>query len=199
MWHNKVKCLKHCFLIAKQLLWLLTSSCFVRSYVYSLHAHYSVKNIVFKFWKVNINISCINISRQMLWQIRAFYEMADMDNRVTSVIQTYQQRLYSKPYVPCSTFGRATLGADSVANKLFIVFLFSDPDVGVQFLKNVGLIQSSMMCCKCSSQMSWYVNASCNDGYRWRCRGKTSASVCSACTSISRRLKQVRSVAPHAT
>jgi hypothetical protein len=72
--------------------------------------------------------------------------MAGMDNRVTSVIQTYQQRLYSKPYVLSSTFGRATLDADGVASKLFIVFLFSDPDVGVQFLKYVGLIQSGMMC-----------------------------------------------------
>jgi len=60
--------------------------------------------------------------------------MAETDNRVTSVIQTYQQRLYSKPYVPSSTFGRAKLGADGVANKLFIAFLFGDPDVGVQFL-----------------------------------------------------------------
>lgn len=31
------------------------------------------------------------------------------------------------PYVPSSTFGRASLGANGAANKLFIVFLFSDP------------------------------------------------------------------------
>ena len=55
--------------------------------------------------------------------------MADMDNRVTSVIQTsYQQPLNSMPYVPSTTFGRVTLGAEGVANKLFIAFLFSDPD-----------------------------------------------------------------------
>ena len=59
--------------------------------------------------------------------------MAGMDNRVTSVIQIYQQRLNSKPYVPSTTFGRATLSAGGVANKLFIAFLFSDPDFGVQF------------------------------------------------------------------
>ena len=43
----------------------------------------------------------------------------------TFVIQIYQQRLNSKPYVPYTTFGHTTLGADGVANKLFIVHLSS--------------------------------------------------------------------------
>jgi len=41
------------------------------------------------------------------------------------------------------TFGRATLGANGVTSKFFITFLFSDPDVGIWFLKDVRLIQSS--------------------------------------------------------
>jgi len=52
------------------------------------------------------------------------------DIRVTSVIDTNHE----KQYVLSTTFGRATLGANGVANKLFIAFLFSDPDVGVWFL-----------------------------------------------------------------
>ena len=35
-------------------------------------------------------------------------------------------------------FGRSTPGANIVPSKLFLAFLFSDPDVGVQFLKDVG-------------------------------------------------------------
>ena len=89
--------------------------------------------------------------------------MADI--RVTSIIQTYEQRLNSNSYVCSTTFGRATLGANSVSNKLFLAFLFSDPDVGVQFLKNVALIRSSMLCCKCGSQMSWCVHTNRKDGY----------------------------------
>ena len=84
-------------------------------------------------------------------QLRIFFshstittQMADMDISVNSVIQTYQQHLNSNPYVPSTTYGHATVGADGVANKLFIAFQFSDSDVGVQFLKDVGLIQSSM-------------------------------------------------------
>ena len=74
-----------------------------------------------------------------------------MDIHVTPVIETYQRCLNSKPHFPSTTFGRATLGASGVTNKLFLAFLFSNPDVGVQFLKDVGLIRSSMVCCECWS------------------------------------------------
>jgi len=108
--------------------------------------------------------------------------MADI--RVTSVIQTYEQRLNPKPYVCSTTFGRAKLGANNVSNKLFLAFLFSDPDVGAQFLKDMRLIRSSIVCCKCGSQMSWCVHTNRKDGYWWRCRRITFASACSASTSI---------------
>jgi len=45
-----------------------------------------------------------------------------------------------KPYVPFTTFRRATLDVNGFANKLFLAFLFSNPEVGVQFLKDVRLI-----------------------------------------------------------
>ena len=62
--------------------------------------------------------------------------MADI--RVTSVIPTYGRPLNSEPYVCSTAFGRTTLGTNDVSNKLFLAFLFSDPDVGVHFLKDVG-------------------------------------------------------------
>jgi hypothetical protein len=75
------------------------------------------------------------------------------DTRVTSVIQTHQRRLHEKSYVPCTTFGRATLGVSGVANNLFIAFLFSDPDFGVHFLKDVRLIPSSTVLGRCLQQL----------------------------------------------
>jgi len=81
-----------------------------------------------------------------------------MDARLTSIIVTYHQRISAKPYVPLTTYGNATLGANGITNKLFIVFFFSDYDLGFQFLKDLGLIPSSMVCCKCGSQMSWFVD-----------------------------------------
>ena len=41
---------------------------------------------------------------------------------------------------------------------------------------NVELPRSSMVCSACGCQMSWSVDASVKDGFRWRCRKKTSLS-----------------------
>jgi len=73
------------------------------------------------------------------------------------------------------------LSASGVANKLFLAFLFSDPDFGVHFFKDVGLIPSSMVC---GSQMIWCVGTNRKDSYRVRCQRITSAFACSASTSI---------------
>jgi hypothetical protein len=62
-------------------------------------------------------------------------------------------------------FGRAILGASGVANKMFIAFLFTDTDVGIQFLKDVGFIPRSIVSCRCDSQMSWCVDTGVKNGY----------------------------------
>jgi len=79
------------------------------------------------------------------------------DKRVTSVIQTYEPHLNSKPYICSTTFGRATLGANGLPNKL-IHSCSATHNIGVQFLKDLELIQGITVCCKCGFQMSWCVN-----------------------------------------
>ena len=85
--------------------------------------------------------------------------------RVSSVIRRNERRLNSEPYVCSTTFGRATLGASDVPKKLFLAFLFRDPDVGV-LLEDVGLVRSTMVCCKCGFQMSLCVDTNRKDGCR---------------------------------
>ena len=58
----------------------------------------------------------------------------------------YQQWLIILPSVSATSYGRATLVEEEVANKLFVTFLFSDKNVGIQFLNDVGLLRSSMAC-----------------------------------------------------
>ena len=82
------------------------------------------------------------------------------DARVTSIFATFQERISSKQYVPSTTYSWAILGATGALNNLFIAFMFSDQNVGVQFLKDVRLIPSSRICCKCGSPMSWFVDSS---------------------------------------
>lgn len=60
--------------------------------------------------------------------------MPERDGAVTS---TYESPITAKPFVPAACFDTATLGADCVANKLFIAFLFSDIGDGVHFTKDV--------------------------------------------------------------
>jgi hypothetical protein len=62
--------------------------------------------------------------------------------------------------------------------------VFSDHDVGVQILKDAGLIPSSMVCCNCGSQISWCVDTSVKGGYWRRCLRAISASLCHASTSV---------------
>lgn len=73
--------------------------------------------------------------------------------RVT-VKSKYQRRMNAMPFVSATTYGRAMLGA----NKLLLTVLFSDHYFGVQFVKDVGLIPTSMVSCKCGSKMYWCVD-----------------------------------------
>ena len=71
-----------------------------------------------------------------------------------------------------------------VVLRFFFAFLFSDPDFGVRSFKDVGLITSSIVCCKCGSQMFLRVSSHRRDGYRWWCRSIKSTYAFSASTSI---------------
>jgi hypothetical protein len=81
-----------------------------------------------------------------------------MAGKIAEVIATYQNRLLEMPSVPKTSYV-------GVANKLIITFLFSDPDVCIQFLKDVGLIRLSLACTKCGCEMTWCVDASKKDGF----------------------------------
>ena len=66
---------------------------------------------------------------------------------IGNVSATYQQQLVdTMPFVLSMPYGRLLLGQEVVANKLFLVFLFSNKEAGVQFLKDVGLLHSRVGC-----------------------------------------------------
>jgi hypothetical protein len=44
------------------------------------------------------------------------------------------------------SFGQAVLGDDNTGNKIFLTYLFVHRDVGIQFLKETGLIRTQMRC-----------------------------------------------------
>ena len=69
-----------------------------------------------------------------------------MVQRITTITKDYQDRLRDMPYVPKTSFQWDLLGFRSDANKPFLIFLFSDYAIGLQFLKDVRLIRSNVQC-----------------------------------------------------
>ena len=67
-------------------------------------------------------------------------------------------------------YGRDSLVYRGDAKKLFLTFLFCDRNIGIQFLKDVGLIRSKMLCNCCGRDMTCYQYSSKADGFRWRRR-----------------------------
>jgi len=92
-----------------------------------------------------------------------------MVEQIKYVVSNYQQRLMEKNFVPRSSFGRRSLGKDGEANKLLLSFLFSDMDLGIQFLKDAGLIRSKVTCNTCGRDMTWCADPK-RKSFRWRCR-----------------------------
>jgi hypothetical protein len=81
------------------------------------------------------------------------------------------------------SFRRDSLGYPGDVNKLFLTFLFSDHNIGIQFLKDVGLICSKFQCNLCSRDMTWYADPSNLDGFRWQCRRMVAGTRCSGSRS----------------
>jgi len=81
-----------------------------------------------------------------------------MVQRITNIIKVYQDAVRELPYVPTTSFRRDSLGCPGDANKLFLTSLFSDRSIGIQFLKDVGLILSKLQCNSCGRRMTWYAH-----------------------------------------
>ena len=82
------------------------------------------------------------------------------------------------------SYGRAALGDGSESNKQFLTCLFSDKDLGIQFLKDVGLLRSKVTCNILGCDMTWWAEPKLQDNFIWRCRRRRSASVFCASTSV---------------
>ena len=107
-----------------------------------------------------------------------------MTDRISEIIASYQCRVMDMSYVPATSYGRSSHGRNGIATKFFLTLLFSDKALSLQFLKDVGLLPAKMMCPTCRHDMSWCADLNRKDGYRYRCRRRTSASGCSVSMSI---------------
>ena len=110
--------------------------------------------------------------------------VSNMVQRITNIIKEYQDRVRELPYVPITFFRRDSLGYPCDANKLFLMFLFSDRNIDIQFLKDIGLTRSKVQCNSCGRDMTSYADPSKLDGFRSRCRRMVAGTGCSGSRSI---------------
>ena len=90
----------------------------------------------------------------------------------------YQRRIVKMSYVPKRSYGHSVVGTNCSVNMVFLTFMFSDKDLGIQFLKDVGLIRSKVRCNTCCHDMTSCADPTTNDGFRWRCRRKVAEAKC---------------------
>ena len=69
-----------------------------------------------------------------------------MVHHISEVIKEYQDKLREMPYDPKTSYQRDSLGYCDDANKTFLTFQSSNSAIGIQFLKDSGLIRSKVQC-----------------------------------------------------
>jgi hypothetical protein len=79
-----------------------------------------------------------------------------MVHQISNVIKEYQDKLREMPYVPKTSYQRDSLGYSGDANKTFLTFLFSNRDIGIQFLQDAGFIRSKVQYNSGGRDMTWY-------------------------------------------
>ena len=83
-----------------------------------------------------------------------------MEHHISNVIKEYQDKLHEMPFVLKPLYQRDLLEYWGEANKTFLTFLFSNSAIGIQFLKDVGLIHCKLECNSCGRDRR-HVTSSC--------------------------------------
>jgi len=80
------------------------------------------------------------------------YTMIENIVRITS---EYEARLARSDYVPRFSYGRRMLRDDDDPNRFFLMYLFCEEPNAIPFLKDIGLLRSTMKCNSCGRDMTW--------------------------------------------
>jgi len=64
-----------------------------------------------------------------------------MVERLLQVVTEYEERLRRNDYVLRFSYGRRMLRDDGGPNRYFLMYLFSEQSMAIEFLKDVGLLR----------------------------------------------------------
>ena len=78
-----------------------------------------------------------------------------MVEKVIHITSEYEDRLRRCQDVPRMSFVRRMLRDDGAPNRFFLMYLFCDESMAIQYLKDIGLLRSKMQCNTCGRDMTW--------------------------------------------
>ena len=104
--------------------------------------------------------------------------------QIIAVIKQYEERLRGLLFVPRFSYGRQMLRQDGAPNRLFFTYLFSDQAIAIDFLKDVGLLRSKVLCNICDRGMTWSADPNLAEGFSWRYRRRVAGTRCRESASI---------------
>jgi len=78
-----------------------------------------------------------------------------MVDQLVKITSEYEERLRRCQYVPRLSFGRRMLRDDDGPNRYFLMYLFCEQSMAVQYLKDIGLLRSKMQCNTRGRDMTW--------------------------------------------
>jgi len=92
-----------------------------------------------------------------------------MFQRMKHVVAEYEDRLRKMQSLPRFSYGRGMVRKDVTPNRISLTYLFGQRKLAIQFLKDVGLIQSKVQCNICERHMTWSADPHRAEEFRWRC------------------------------
>ena len=69
-------------------------------------------------------------------------------------------------------------------NRYFLMYLFCEQSMAIQFLQDIGLLRSKMQCNTCGRDMTWSADRNITEGFRWRCHRSVAGTRCNQSVSI---------------
>ncbi|KAJ4434580.1 hypothetical protein ANN_23142 [Periplaneta americana] len=84
------------------------------------------------------------------------------------IVKRFQKEMTERYNSCVGSYNRSTIGNEGKPNRKFFVILFTDIQMSVKFLQEVGLMKTSAKCKKCGIQMK--LNTKCD---KWRCNKKS--------------------------
>jgi hypothetical protein len=107
-----------------------------------------------------------------------------MVDRSVQVFKEYEERLRNSDNVPRFSYGRRMMRDDGDPNRYFLMYLFCEQSMAIQFLQDIGLLRSKMQCNTCGRDMTWSADRNITEGFRWRCQRSVAGIRCNQSVSI---------------